>query len=566
MNSVSTPVSVAQPASATNYLNAQRGLLSWLTTLDHKRIAVMYMVAIFTAFFFGGILALLIRTQLLTPQGTIFATHDAYAHYNQLFTLHGNIMIFMFLVPSIPAIFGNFILPMMLGARDLAFPRINLLSFYLWLAGAVMVVMSIILGAVDTGWTFYTPYSAETGTAVSWLVGGVFILGFSSIFTGLNIIVTTHKLRPAGMTWFKLPLFVWAMYATSVILIIATPVLGVTLLLLILERLTHIGIFNSTYGGDPILFQHFFWFYSHPAVYIMILPSMGVESEIIAVFSRRQIFGYKFIAMSSVAIAGVGFLVWGHHMFVAGQSAIMDVIFSFLTFIVAIPSGVKVFNWLATLYKGSIRLKTPMLYALGFIWLFTIGGLTGLFLGALAVDTQVHDTYFVIAHFHYIMVAGSLMGILGALHYWWPKMFGRMYNETLGRIAWTFIFIGYNITFFPQFIIGAHGMPRRYAHYLPAFQPYHVVSTIGAYIQAVGFFLILGYLIYSLKRGPIAPANPWGGATLEWQTAAPPPTDNFTQQVVVAEPYDYTNLHYDKRINGYVRNDPPPLSGEAAHA
>ncbi len=538
-----------------NYLNHTRGFKSWAFTLDHKRIGVMYLVAVLVAFFVGGIFAMLVRTQLLVPEGALFVGSEHYKLYNQMFTLHGAIMIFLVLIPGIPSALGNFILPVMLGAKDVAFPRLNLFSFYLYVFGAIFAVTSIVLGAIDTGWTFYTPYSAQSETHVSLMVFGVFVLGFSSILTGLNFIVTIHKLRPPGMTWFRMPLFLWSTYATSIIQVLATPVLGITLLLLIMERVLKIGIFNSEYGGDPVLFQHFFWFYSHPAVYIMILPAMGVMSEVISTFSRKHIFGYRFIAMSSLGIAIIGFLVWGHHMFPNGQSTMLATIFSFLTMLVAVPSAIKVWNWLATMYKGSIWLQTPMCYALSFLFNFTIGGLTGVFLGTLSIDVHLHDTYFVVAHFHYVMFGGTLLGFMAGVHYWWPKITGRMYNETLGKIGCALVFIGFNTTFLPQFVMGSHGMPRRYATYLPVYQDYHVMSTIGAYIQFVGFALTAGYLIYSLFRGAKAPANPWGSATLEWACTSPPPHDNFKRPPHVGDPYDQSNLVWDDSLQGYVRDN-----------
>jgi cytochrome c oxidase subunit I len=531
-----------------NYLNHGHGFRSWFLTLDHKRIGVMYLISILTAFFLGGILAMLIRTELLTPGPTIMNADT----YNKVFTLHGAVMIFLFIIPGIPAAMGNFFLPIMLGAKDVAFPKLNLMSYYLYLLGAIFALSSIVLGGVDTGWTFYTPYSTTTNTHVVALVLGAFILGFSSVFTGINFVVTIHKMRPPGMTWFRMPLFLWSLYATAIIQILATPVLGITLLLLIVERVLGVGIFDPRLGGDPLLFQHFFWFYSHPAVYIMILPGMGVISEIIPVFSRKHIFGYRFIAFSSIAIAVIGFLVWGHHMFVSGQSVLADMIFSFLTFAVAIPSAIKVFNWLATMYKGSISLETPMLLALSFLFLFAIGGLTGLFLGALATDVHLHDTYFVVAHFHYVMMGGTVMAFLAGLHYWWPKMFGRMYSEKWGRIATLLIFVGFNATFFTQFVMGSHGMPRRYFNYLPQFRPYHVVSSIGSFVMAAGFVIMAVYLIRSLFTGPAAPANPWGGNSLEWKCASPPPHDNFPEPPPVEDPYDYRGLVYQESTHNWV--------------
>ncbi len=552
---MSGPAGVVRPAEVArpqrHYLNETPGLRAWLFTLDHKRIGVLYLVSLVVSFALGGVFAILLRTELWTPGPTIMSA-DA---YNQAFTLHGAIMIFLFIIPGIPAALGNFALPLMIGARDVAFPRLNLASWWLYVLGASLAVGAIVLGGVDTGWTFYTPYSISTGTQVVLITLGAFILGFSSIFTGLNFLVTVHKLRAPGMGFFDLPLFVWALYATGLIQILATPVLGITLLLLIAERTLGIGIFDPALGGDPVLFQHFFWFYSHPAVYIMILPAMGVESELISTFSRKHIFGYKFVAFSSVAIALFGFLVWGHHMFVAGQSALASTIFSALTFSVGIPSAIKVFNWLATMYRGSIRLRTPMLYGLSFLFLFTIGGLTGLFLGALAADVHLHDTYFVVAHFHYTMMGGVVMAFLGGLHYWWPKMFGRMYDERMGRGAWLLLFLGFNLTFFTQFILGSLGMPRRYYNYLEVFRPYHRASTVGAYLMAAAFVWIAFYLLQALWRGREAPANPWGAGSFEWQTSSPPPVDNFRDLPEVRDPYDLTAWVYDDAAGGYVRRE-----------
>ena len=535
-----------------NYLNHTRGLRSWLFTLDHKRIAVLYLVSILTAFFLGGMFAVLVRTELLTPGKTIMDADT----YNRFFTLHGAIMIFLFIIPGIPAALGNLALPLMLGAKDVAFPRLNLASWWIWVLGALFAISSMIMGAVDTGWTFYTPYSTTTSTAVISMVLGVFILGFSSIFTGLNFIVTIHKLRPKGMTWFRMPLFLWGLYGAAIMQVLATPVIGITALLLVAERALGVGIFDPGLGGDPVLFQHFFWFYSHPAVYIMILPAMGVMSELISVFSHKHIFGYKFIAFSSIAIAIFSFLVWGHHMF-TGMSPLANMIFSALTFSVSIPSAIKIFNWLATMYKGSIDLKTPMLYALSFMFLFTIGGLTGLFLGTLSIDTHLHDTYFIVAHFHYVMFGGTVIAFLGGLHYWWPKLTGRMYSERFGALACVLIFIGFNMTFFTQFVMGSQGMPRRYYEYLERFSIYHQVSTIGSYVMAVGFFVCLFYLLHSLFRARPAPANPWGGNSLEWATPSPPPHDNFKETPIAGDSYDFSEWSYDERIGGYVRGAGP---------
>ncbi|MBO0911678.1 MAG: cytochrome c oxidase subunit I, partial [Acidobacteria bacterium] len=497
-----------------NYVNAEYGIRSWLLTTDHKRIALLYLLSITAMFFIGGFFALLIRLELLTPAGDLL-TADT---YNKAFSMHGQIMVFFFLVPSIPAVLGNFLIPMMVGAKDLAFPRINLLSWYLYIAGAGLYIWCMMSGGVDTGWTFYTPFSSLfSNTHVVEAAMAIFIAGFSSILTGLNFVVTIHRMRAPGMTWSRLPLFVWSHYAVSLIMLLATPVIAITLLLMVLERVLNLGIFDPSRGGDPVLFQHLFWFYSHPAVYIMILPSMGVVSEIIPCFSRKRVFGYNFVAMASIGIAVIGFLVWAHHMFVAGISLYSALVFSFLSYLVAVPSAIKVFNWTATMYKGSLSFKTPMLYALGFIGLFTIGGLTGLFLACLGVDVHVHDTYFVIAHFHYVMVGGAVMGFLGGMHFWWPKISGRMYPESWGRLAALIIFIGFNLTFFPQFIVGYLGMPRRYWQYPAEYQVYNVLSTAGASILAVGYLLPIIYLVWSLRYGKPASDNPWQATGLEWR-------------------------------------------------
>ncbi|MDX1686917.1 MAG: cytochrome c oxidase subunit I [Candidatus Promineifilaceae bacterium] len=532
-----TSVTTTSQGQERHYLNAGYSIRSWLLTTDHKRIAILYLLTITFFFFVGGAMATLFRLELLTPAADLVSADT----YNRLFSMHGVIMVWFFLVPAIPATLGNFLVPLMVGASDMAFPRLNLASWYIFLLGGLFTLTMMIVGGVDTGWTFYTPYStAFSNSAVILAIVGVFIAGFSSIFTGINIIVTVHKLRAPGLTWFRLPLFIWANYATSVIMVLATPILAITLVLVAVERLLGIGIFDPALGGDPLLFQHLFWFYSHPAVYIMILPGMGVVSEMIAAFARRPVFGYKFVALSSVAIAVVGFLVWGHHMFVSGQSIYAGMVFSFLSFLVAIPSAIKVFNWTASLHGGSIALDTPMLYALGFIGLFTMGGLTGLYLASLAVDVHVHDTYFIVAHFHYIMVGGMVMAYIGGLHYWWPKFTGRLYPEWWGRISAILIFFGFNLTFFPQFILGYQGMPRRYHVYAPEFQVLNVMSTAGASILAVGYIFPIFYLLWSLRRGERAGPNPWRATGLEWQTASPPPPHNFERQPVVSgQPYDY---------------------------
>lgn len=533
---------MAQDTSSNkSFYKVAKGLKSWLFTIDHKRIGIMYLVAVCAAFALGGLFAMLLRFELLTPNQLILNAKQ----YNQVFTLHGAVMVFLFIIPSIPATFGNFFLPMQLGTIDVAFPRLNLASLYIYVLGAAFLLFSMITGAVDTGWTFYTPYSTETATSVLSMGIGVFILGFSSIFTGINFIVTIHKMRAKGMTWFKMPLFCWTLYATSIIQVLATPVLAITVLLLAFERLIGVGIFDPALGGDPVLFQHFFWFYSHPAVYIMILPAMGVISEVVATFSKKTIFGYKAMAYSTIAIAIISFLVWGHHLFVSGQSDYAAMIFSLLTFLVGIPSGIKVFNWVATLYKGSISLKSPFLYFLSFLFLFLIGGFTGIVLGTLSLDVHLHDTYFVVAHFHYVMMGGTVMAFLAGLHYWWPKMVGRMYDEFWARVSCALVFIGFNSVFFIQFILGSKGMPRRYYSYLDQFQPLHAFSTVGTWILGLGFLIMFIYFVKSLINGKKAPDNPWGGSTLEWQSSSPPPLENFNKPAVVPqEAYYYGKVEH----------------------
>jgi cytochrome c oxidase subunit 1 len=523
-----------------HYLNADHSLKSWLLTVDHKRICILYLLTITFFFFIGGFMATLVRLELLTPAGDLMSSDM----YNKAFSTHGIFMIFFFLVPSIPATLGNFLIPLMIGAKDVAFPRLNLMTWYIFTTGALCALAALVMGGVDTGWTFYTPFSTTFSNTNVVLTGvGILIAGFASIFTGLNFIVTIHRMRAPGMTWFRLPLFIWAHYATSLIQVLGTPVLAITLILLVLERGLGIGIFDPRNGGDPVLFQHMFWFYSHPAVYIMILPGMGVISEVITTFSHKRVFGYKAIAFSSIAIAVFGFLVWAHHMFVAGISLYAALFFSLITFLVAIPSAIKVFNWSATLYKGSVRWDTPMLYAFGFIGLFTIGGLTGLFLGALGLDVHVTETYFIVAHFHYVMVGGMVFAYLCGLHHWWPKMTGKLYPELPAKAAAIIVFLGFNLTFFPQFILGYLGMPRRYHAYPEEFQVLNVLSTAGASVLAVGFLLPMVYMVWSLKYGKNAGNNPWKSTGLEWETTSPPPTHNFDRTpIVTREPYDYGDI------------------------
>lgn len=519
-----------------NYLNWQSGLWSWLTTLDHKRIGIMYMISVMIFFAIGGTFAMLIRWELFAAGKTIMENKQ----YNQAMTFHGAIMVFMVIIPGIPAFLGNFILPLHLGAKDVAFPRVNLMSWYCLMVGAAIAFCSLIFSGADTGWTFYTPYSITTQNGTVWLVVGAFVIGFSSVLTGLNFIVTTHKLRAPGMSFWRMPLFVWALYSTALLQVLATPILAITLVLLTVERLFGVGIFDPALGGDPVLYQHFFWFYSHPAVYIMILPAMGVVSEIITAFSHKTIFGYKAIALSSVGIAVVSFFVWGHHMFVSGQSEVVGIIFSFITMLVGVPTAIKVFNWVATLYRGSVRFDAPLLYALGFLFLFTIGGVTGIILATVGIDVHFHDTYFVVAHFHYVMVGGTLMAIMGGIFYWFPKMFGRLVHDGMARLSFVLVFIGFNVTFFPQFILGAMGMPRRYYDYLPEYESLNKISSIGAWTIGVGFLVGLVCIIHGMIAGKKSGPNPWGAKTLEWSTSSPPPHENFlTQPVVTAGPYEF---------------------------
>ena len=530
-------MSAAVEALPRSYVTEDGTLSSWLLTTDHKRIALLYFASITAFFFLGGAAAALMRLHLISPGGAI-VSHET---YNRLFTMHGVVMVWFFLVPAVPVTLGNFFVPLVLGARDLAFPKLNLLSWYLFMAGGLVVLWALFWGGLDTGWTFYTPLATSyTSGYIVLAVAGIFLSGFSSIATGVNFIVTIHRLRAPGLTWYRLPVFIWSLYSTSVIYVLATPVLAITLMLLAFERLFGVGVFDSGLGGDPLLFQHMFWFYSHPAVYIMILPGFGVISEIVPAFSRKKLFGYKFVVWASVSIAVISFFVWGHHMFVAGQSLYSAIVFSLLSYLVAVPSAIKVFNWLGTLHKGWIRFDAPMLYALGFIGLFTIGGLTGLFVAALAADVHLTQTYFVVAHFHYIMVGGMVTAFFAGLHYWWPKITGRMYPEMWGRMGAAVIFLGFNLTFFPQFILGYLGMTRRYASYSPEFQVLNVLSSAGSVILAAGYLMPLGYLTWSLFRGERAPDNPWGATGLEWKTRSPPPKENFAVIPTVTEdPYDY---------------------------
>ncbi len=525
-------------AANVNFYHAGKpGIMSWLGTLDHKRIGMMYFFTTLLSLAVGGIFALLLRLELMFPGQQLFDPNM----YNRLFTLHGAVMVFWFIIPAIPGALGNFFLPILIGAKDVAFPRLNLVSYYLLLIGMAINLYGILAGqGADTGWTFYTPYSVRTGTAVVSMVMGVFVMGFSSILTGLNFITTVHTLRCPGMSFFRMPLFVWAVYSTAVLQVLATPVIGITTVLLALERFANIGFFDPALGGDPVLFQHFFWFYSHPAVYIMILPAMGIISEIIPTMSHKTIFGYRAIAFSSLGLALVSFLVWGHHMFTSGQSPLANFIFSLITMATAVPSAIKMFNWTATLYKGSVNLATPMLYALGFLFTFGIGGITGIILGTLSADLHFHDTYFVVAHFHYVMMGGAAISLFAGIFYWYPKMTGKMYHEGLGKLSFWLFIVGFNVTFLAQFVAGLNGMPRRYHDYPEMYAGWNLISTVGSWGIATGILFIFINILYSLRFGAPAPANPWGGRTLEWQTPSPPPLENFDKvPTVTAPPYEY---------------------------
>jgi len=551
MSAVAVPRQTETPAlemPRENYLTDGYGIKSWLLTLDHKRIGILYMVSVSIFFLMGALFALTIRLELMTPAGDLLEAET----YNKMFTMHGVVMVFFVLIPAIPAILGNFLIPLMIGARDVAFPRLNLASWYIFMGGGTLALTAALFGGVDTGWTFYTPYSTVySNSNVILAAMGAFTAGFSSILTGLNFIVTIHTMRAPGMTWFRLPLFIWAHYATSLIQVLATPVIAITLLLVVLERGFGLGIFNPSLGGDPVLFQHMFWFYSHPAVYIMILPGMGVMSELVAFVARKRIFGYSFVAFSSLAIAIIGFFVWGHHLYVSSQSVYAGMVFSLLTFLVAIPSAIKVFNWVATLYKGSITYESPLYFVIGFLGLFVIGGVTGLFLAAVGLDVHMHDTYFVIAHFHYIMVGGEIVAFIGGLHFWWPKITGRLYSEAFAKIAALLIFVGFNLTFFPQFLVGYLGMPRRYHTYPEEFQIFNVMSTAGATILGVGYILPFIYMLWSLKYGAVAGPNPWRAKGLEWTIQSPPKTGNFDRTPIVhEEPYEYATLDVRREVTG----------------
>ena len=525
------------PTGPLNYLVADRGLRSWLFTMDHKRIGVMYLISVLLAFLLGGIFATLLRLELVNPEQDLVGPNG----YNRLFSLHGVVMVFLFMIPSIPAAFGNFLLPLMLGAKDVAFPRLNLLSLYCYWVGAILVLAGMWYGGVDTGWTFYVPYSTSTPTTLFPVLIGLFIVGFSSILTGLNFIVTTHSLRAPRITWMRMPLFVWALYATSVIQVLATPVLGLTVMLVGIERVTGFGVFDVSRGGDPVLFQHLFWFYSHPAVYIMVLPSMGVVSETIAAAARKNVFGYHMIAYSSLGIAFVGFFAWGHHMFVSGQSTMDSGAFAVISMLVGVFTAIKVFNWVGTLYRGAILISAPFIYICGFLFFLVFGGMTGIAVATVSLDVPWHDTYFVVAHFHFIMVGAVMMAFLAALHHWFPKMFGRTYHEGWAMVSASLIVLGFNATFIPQFLLGNAGMPRRYWTYPAEYTGLNVASTAGSSLLTFGFVIILLYLVYALVRGQPSPQNPWGSSGFEWLVESPPIKENFIEQPNYdRDPYDYT--------------------------
>lgn len=548
MTAQTTPSAGTHTGGEINYINCEKGFWSWWMTIDHKRLCLMYLYTMFVIFILGGLAALALRLEHMLGPGSELMIP---ANYNRVLTMHGVMMVFLFIVPGIPATLGNFLLPLMIGAKDVAFPRLNRLSYWLFVLGATIGSLALMTG-LDTGWTFYSPYSIKNAPTVILMATAAFIVGFSSILTGINFLVTIHKMRCPGMTWDRLPLFVWTLYATAILQIIATPVIGITVLMLLMENAAHIGVFNPEYGGDPVLFQHMFWFYSHPVVYIMILPAFGIISEIIPVFSRKPIFGYKSLVYATMGIAGISFLVWGHHMFVAGMSNTSRYIFSFITFFVAVPTAVKVFNWVATMYKGSISIESPMLYAMGFIWIFLIAGCTGIHLATVALDAHYHDTYFVVAHFHYTMQGGTVISLFAGLHYWFPKMYGRLYNEKFARVTWLLIFVGFNMTFLPQFVLGMEGMPRRYATYPANFYSLHWWSTVGAFINGIGYASVIVHLTYMAFKGKKAPSNPWDSYSLEWQTPSPPTHDNFD---VIPRVSDWTyNYGLPEGANGHHSN------------
>jgi cytochrome c oxidase subunit 1 len=538
------PSAAAEPEAAPSFYAADTGLWSWLNTRDHKRIALMFYGVVLLTFLLGGIFALALRTELLTPARTVM---DA-TTYNRMFTLHGVTMVWLFLIPSIPTVFGNFVLPIQLGARDLAFPKLNLMSFYMFLLGLAITLGGMLAGGTDTGWTFYPPYSELSPTRVVPVVIGVFVLGISTILTGINFVATTHLLRARGMTWRNIPLFVWTIYGTSIIMLLATPVLGMSILLVALDHALKLGIFDPSVGGDPVLFEHIFWFYSHPAVYIMILPAMGVISEIVPTFAQRRPSSYVAIAVSTLGIAFVGFLTWGHHMFVAGMSTYGAGVFGILSMFVAIFSAIKVFTWTATLYKGNIHFRTPLLYFFAFLFLFVFGGMTGVAVATQSLDIHWHDTYFVVAHFHFIMVGSSVTAFLAAAHYWFPKMFGRLYSERVGLLSAAAVLLGFILTFLPQFLLGNAGMPRRYYSYPAQYQWLHVLSTGGAYLLAGALLVTFVNLLIALRWGEKAPASPWGSRGFEWLAPSPPPKHNFAVTPRLDySPYDYTLTEEEAR-------------------
>jgi cytochrome c oxidase subunit 1 len=532
-----SPSETSEPAvAAPDYLHAPGGVAGWLFTRDHKRIGLMFLVGTTLSLLVGGVFALLVRTELLTPERTIMSAEM----YNRAFTLHGIVMVFMFMIPAIPSGFGNFLVPLMIGAKDVAFPRLNLASFYVYLAGSALTLASLAWGGADMGWTFYVPYSTTSPSAVVTVALGVFVLGLSSVMTGINFIATVHTLRAPGLSWHRLPLFVWSIYATSIIQVIATPVLGMALLLVGVDRAFGLSIFDPALGGDPLLFQHLFWFYSHPAVYIMVLPAMGVISEVVCTFAANPPASYHAIAYSSLGIALVGFFTWGHHLFVAGMSLFDVSAFGVLSMFVAVFSAIKVFTWTLTLYRGSVLVTTPLLYFFWFMFLFVFGGMTGVAVATSSLDIHWHDTYFVVAHFHFIMVGGTLTAWLAALHYWFPKLFGRRYSERFAMAGSVLVFGGFLLTFVPQFLLGNAGMPRRYYRYPAEYQTLNVISSVGAAVLAAGLLLTLLELALALAWGARSERNPWHARTLEWRAASPPPPHNWDHEVTVtSDPYDF---------------------------
>ena len=501
---------------------------SWVTTVDHKRIGILYLWTTLGFFAIGGFLALLMRTQLLTPNEG-FMTKNS---YNEAVTIHGTTMIFLVLVP-VAAAFGNYLVPLMIGARDMAFPRLNALSYWFFVLGGVILLLSFLArgGAADTGWTAYVPLSTlhTPGNGQNLWILSLHILSLSSAAGAINFIVTIHNMRAPGMSWTRIPLFVWSILTYAWMLIIVLPTLSAGLTMMLLDREAGTNFFNPAKGGSPLLYQHVFWFFGHPEVYIIILPMMGVISEIIPVFARKPIFGYKAVAFSTVGIAFFSLLVWAHHMFAVGLPVALNIFFMLSSMVIAIPTGIKIMNWLATIWRGNISFDAPMLWALGFISIFTIGGLSGIFLAAFPIDQAVTDSYFVVAHMHYVLFGGAVFGMFGGLYYWWPKMFGKRLDERLGQWHFWLVFVGFNATFFPQHMLGLLGMPRRVYTYHEGglWEAYNMVSSIGSYVMALGMLVFAWNIIATIRHGKRAGNDPWVANTLEWYTTSPPPPWNF---------------------------------------